>query len=92
MKVLTTTSSLSDSSDLKVSGIDRFIKKCIWKAIIGYSMYHPTRKALFLASSNIRPCLIPKNCEELESNIIMKWEALSRYWFQFMGSKQALST
>ena len=90
MKVLTATTSLSDSSDLKVSGIDRFIKKWIWQAIIGYSMYYSSRKALFLANFNIRPCLVPKNWEELESNLIMKWEAPSRYWFQFMGSKQVL--
>ena len=37
-----------------------------------------------------RICLVPRNLEELESNLIMKWEALSRYWFQFMGSEQAL--
>jgi hypothetical protein len=39
----------------------------------------------------LRPCLVPRNWEELENNLIIKWEALSRYWFQFMGSKQALN-
>lgn len=37
------------------------------------------------------PCLVPWNWEEFKSNlIIIIWEALSRYLFQFMGSKQAV--
>ena len=39
---------------------------------------------------HFRPCLVSRNLEALENNLIMKWEALSRYWFQFMGSKRAL--
>lgn len=47
MKVVTATTSLSDTSNLKVSDIDRFIKKCIWQAIIVYSMYIPPEKPYF---------------------------------------------
>ena len=31
-----------------------------------------------------------KNRKNLESNIIIKWEVLSRYLFQIIGSKQTL--
>ena len=47
--------------------------------------------AIELLPISLRPCLVPRNWDELESNLIMKWEALSRYWFQLIVSKQDLA-